>query len=241
MHKTGKLEVGTIDGRKQVKSLKKTITYLLFVIIGIILGAATSIAVYYFSGDQVFQEILGITGYRNDELMADGNASNAELTEYAYQILGYIQNRDYVSLSEAVHPEFGVVFSPYATINLSSNKYFTAAQVAGFGEDKNIYVWGKYDGSGDPIELTPTDYFNRFVFDKDYTGASEIGIDSVVQTGNALENIKEMFPDIRFVDFHISGVDDKLDGLDWSSLRLGFEEYNGVLKLTVILHSEWTI
>lgn len=220
--------------------MKKLITYLLLLFIGVLLGTALSIGVYYFSGDQIFQDVLGIKISDNEPMAAGDHATSAELTEYAYQIMEYIRDQDFESLSEAVHPEFGVVFSPYATINLSSNKYFTASQIAGFANDENTYVWGKYDGKGDPIELTPAEYFEEFVFDIDYTQASEIGIDYIIQTGNSLENIKDVFPDIRFVEFHYPGTEANA-GLDWSSLRLGFEEYNGVLKLTVILHSEWTI
>jgi hypothetical protein len=221
--------------------LKKLITYLLLLFMGIILGTAASIAVYYFTGDQVFKDVLGIKSFGNEAMADDSEITNAELTAYAYQVMGYIRDQDFKSLSEAVNPEFGVVFSPYATINLSSNKVFMPSQIAGFGNDENVYVWGKYDGKGDPIELTPAEYFKAFVYDKDYMEASEIGVDYIVQTGNALENIKEAFPDVRFVDFYFPGTDTNAQGLDWSSLRLGFEEYNGALKLTVILHSEWTI
>jgi hypothetical protein len=63
----------------------------------------------------------------------------------------------------------------------------------------------------------------------------------IVMSGNSLENIKEVFPNARFVDFHIPGTDQESGGLDWSSIRLGFEHDEGELKLTVILHSEWTI
>ncbi|NLA87952.1 MAG: hypothetical protein GX847_11880 [Clostridiales bacterium] len=66
-------------------------------------------------------------------------------------------------------------------------------------------------------------------------------MDKVIRSGNSLENIKEVFPNVRFVDFHLAGTDQESGGLDWSSLRLGFEEFKGELRLTVILHSEWTV
>lgn len=110
-----------------------------------------------------------------------------------------------------------------------------------FASDKNRYMWGKYDGSGNPIELTPYEYFKAFVYDKDYLSASEIGVNTVVKSGNSLENIQEIFPDARFIDFYSPGADPGAGGLDWSSLRLVFEEYHGKLMLTVILHSECTV
>jgi hypothetical protein len=219
--------------------MKKVFTYMLFVILGIAVGLGISVTVYYVTGHTLFANLLGTRAKHETPSLSVG-ANNAELTGYAYEILGYIKEGDYDALSQVVHPEYGVIFSPYATINLVSNKRFTASQVKGFPEDKNQYVWGIYDGIGDPINLTPSEYFKEFVFDKDYTLAPELGIDLVVMTGNSLENIKVELPDARFVDFHIPG-DKENGGLDWSSLRLGFEEYEGELKLTVILHSEWTI
>ena len=220
--------------------MRKFITYMLLVFIGIAVGLAASLAAYYVTGNTLYDSILG-TRTKPATVCIDSGVANAELTEYAYEILGYIKADDYGALSQAIHPEYGVVFSPYATITLTSNKRFTAMQVGGFSEDENQYVWGKYDGKGDPIELTPSEYFKTFVFDKDYTLASVIGVDTIVKSGNSLENIQEVFPNARFIDFHIPGTDPDSGGLDWSSLRFGFEEYMGELKLTVILHSEWTI
>jgi hypothetical protein len=121
-----------------------------------------------------------------------------------------------------------------------TNKCFTAAQVENFPQDGNKYVWGLFDGSGEPIEMTPVEYFARFVMDKDFTQAEQLGIDKIIRSGNALENIDEVFPNARYVDFHFEGSPENT-GLDWGSLRLGFEDYKGELRLTIILHSEWTI
>jgi hypothetical protein len=236
MHETGSVLIRLKAG----ELLKKFFIYMLLTVAGIAVGLSAALAAYYFSGGNIFENILG-SRTKNVTASISTDATNAELTEYAFKILGYIKTGDYNALSQVVHPEYGVVFSPYATINLASNKCFTAAQVSGFSKDKNQYVWGKYDGKGDPIELTPAEYFKKFVFDKDYTQASEIGLNTIVKSGNSLENIKEVFPDARFVDFYIPGTDQDSGGLDWSSVRLCFEEYKGQLKLTVILHSEWTV
>lgn len=206
---------------------------------GIAIGLALALAVFYFTGDKLFEQLTG-TDSEAATLSVVTEASGEELTAYAFQIAGYIRDGDYKKLADAVHPEYGVVFSPYATISLTSNKCFTAGQVQAFPEDSTKYVWGKYDGKGDPIELTASDYFKTFVFDKDYTAASVIGVDTIIKSGNSLENIKDIFPKVRFVDLYMPG-DADLEELDWSILRLGFEDYQGQLKLTLILHSQWTI
>ena len=227
-----------------MKCLKRITLHVLPVIIAIIIWAALSHVLSVTTGRGTIEHIFG-TKYNNTEQLPpiDAAASPAELTQRAFGILVDMKERDYSALSRTVHPEYGVVFSPYATITLSASnasKCFTAAQVAAFGSDNASYVWGAYDGSGEPIQMTPDEYFARFVFDKDFTAAQEIGIDYIIKSGNALENIKDTFPDIRFVDFHIPG-DETSGDTGWSSLRLGFEEYDGELMLTVILHSEWTV
>ena len=218
-------------------SLRKFLKNVLLLVIGIVVGLMACLTTYYVSGGIIFEKTVGS---RSMPASARAEATNAELSAYAYKILAYIKAGDYETLSQVVHPEFGVVFSPYATISLSSNKCFTPSQVATFANNKNQYVWGKYDGSGNPIEMTPPDYFKKFVFDRDYTVSPQTGVDAIVRSGNSLENIREVFPNVRFVDFHFPGTE-KYSGIDWSSLRLGFEKYNGELKLTAVVHSIWTV
>ena len=58
-------------------------------------------------------------------------------------------------------------------------------------------------------------------------------------TGNALENVSEAFPAAQFVDLHFPGADN--DGLDWSTLRLVFEDCYGKYMLSAVIHCQWTI
>ncbi len=213
---------------------------MLLVIVGVAVGLTAALGVYYAKGEAPFVKIVGDRNPAETPMLG-ASATSEELTAYAFKVLEYIKNNDFRSLAAVVHPEYGVLFSPYATIAPSVNQNFTVSRVEGLAEDTNTYVWGKYDGNDNPIELTPSDYFKTFVFDEDYTQADKIGVDAIIQSGNALENITEVFPSTRFVDFHVAGTDADAEGLDWSSLRLGFEEYDGQLMLTVILHSEWTV
>jgi hypothetical protein len=176
-----------------------------------------------------------------DQPKAAADMNNAELTSLAYTVVGYIKDGNYRALSRIAHPEFGVVFSPNATVALATNKCFQADQIAAFGSDNTIYVWGIQDGTGEPIEMTVVDYLAEYVLAKDYFNASIIGINQIVKSGNALENIKEVFPEVKFVDFHIPGDEkDSAEDIGWTSLRLGFEEYDNKLWLTLILASKWT-
>jgi len=70
-------------------------------------------------------------------------------------------------LAQMVHPEKGVLFSPYSHIELEKHKVFTKDQLKNLMESEEVYIWGEYDGSGDPIKLTFAQYFDKFVYDHD--------------------------------------------------------------------------
>ena len=205
------------------------------ILAGLIAGVLISSALYRATGFSLF-------GKARDVSLPYDKINNAALTALAFDILDDIKSGDYRALSRAVHPVYGVVFSPCSTITLSTNKCFSAEQIAAFGADSNVYIWGVYSVGGEPIEMTPAEYFAKFVFDRDYTNASVVGINHIVRSGNALENITDEFPGVLFVDFHFPCSDkNAADDPNWSSLRLGFEEHDGDLMLTVILHSDWTV
>lgn len=68
-----------------------------------------------------------------------------------------------------------------------------------------------------------------------------IGINNIIGKGNTTNNISEAYPQGQFVEFHFTGFNPEYAGIDWSSLRLVFEELDGTLYLVGIIHSQWTI
>ena len=203
--------------------------------IGVIVGVVISSVLYAKTGFSLF-------GAAPNQHAPAAETSNAELTSLAYTVIRYINESDYPALSHVAHPEFGVVFSPHATVSLTTNKCFQAGQIAAFASDTKVYVWGVHESTGEPIEMNPESYFAEYISNRDYMSASIVGVNRIVKSGNALENIKSLFPDVQFIDFHIPGSDkDAAEDFEWSSLRLGFEEYEGRLWLTVILSSKWTV
>lgn len=152
-----------------------------------------------------------------------------------------IQRRDWATLSAYVHPERGVTFTPYSTVDLESDLTFTAAQIKGLAQDQTVYTWGFEDGRGDPIQMTIQDYIARYVYDSNYTQAPEIGVDRIMTGGNALENLSEAYPGCRFVDFSFPSADPVNDGLDWTSLKLVFQADGEHWYLVGIVHGEWMV
>jgi hypothetical protein len=167
-------------------------------------------------------------------------ASSAELVENAFAVVTCLKQEDFAALASWVHPEKGILFVPYSTVLPERNLHFTAAEVRRFSSDKNVYIWGVTDGEGAPIQSTPVDFFRQFLNNRDYAGASVIGVNTLVKTGNATENVAEAFPEARFVELNIPMLDPAQEGLDWSSLKIVFENLHGESKVVAIIHSQWT-
>lgn len=167
--------------------------------------------------------------------------SNFPLLGSACAVNRCLQQQNWAALSAYVHPEQGVTFTPYSTVEPESNLTFSADQIKNLSQDQTVYTWGFEDGRGDPIQMTILQYYERYVYDKDYTQAPEIGVDRIITGGNALENLAEAYPGCRFVDFCFPSADPINDGLDWSSLKLVFQPGEEHWYLVGIVHGEWTI
>ncbi|SFF28132.1 hypothetical protein SAMN05216378_5755 [Paenibacillus catalpae] len=165
-------------------------------------------------------------------------AATAE--ETAKAIIASMQQQDIEKLSTYIHPEKGLLFSPYAHIDKDTALTFHAGELPAL-EDPKIYEWGSYDGSGEPISLTFGDYYKKFVYDQNFAEAEEVGHNKVLGQGNSLVNLREMYPGSTYFDYHFSGFDPELSGMDWESLILVLEQHNGAWYLCAIVHSQWTI
>ncbi|MDR1156994.1 MAG: hypothetical protein LBK75_01605 [Oscillospiraceae bacterium] len=174
------------------------------------------------------------------EKPADVSTSSAALVENAFTVVNCLKQEDFAKLADWVHPEKGILFVPYSTVLPERNLLFTAAEVRRFASDKNVYIWGVTDGEGAPIQSTPVDFFRRYLNNRDYTQASVVGVNTLIKTGNATENVAEAFPEARFVELNISMLDPAQEGLDWSSLKIVFENVRGAYKVVAIIHSQWT-
>ena len=152
-----------------------------------------------------------------------------------------LQQQDWGALAAYVHPDRGVTFTPYSSVDPNSDLNFAADQIRNLAQDQNVYIWGFEDGRGEPIQMTFPQYFERYVYDRDYIQAPELGVDRIMTGGNALENLTEVYDGCRFVDFSFPTSDPVNDGLDWSSLKLVFQPEGGRWYLVGIVHGEWTI
>lgn len=157
------------------------------------------------------------------------------------EVVALLKDKDMVNLSGYVHPNKGLRFSPYFYTDIQNDQTFTVLEVGTLDQNTDTFVWGHYDGSGEPIHLTFNDYYSEFIYDEDFINPQLIGNNIALGSGNTLDNVAEAYPNGQFTEFHFQAIDPQYAGIDWRSLRLVFEQDNGLWYLVGIIHGQWTI
>jgi len=165
-----------------------------------------------------------------------------DLVTAAREAVNALREKDMERLAALVHPSKGVRFSPYGYVlaEPDGDLVFTADQVRGLLQDQTVYTWGMYDGSGAPIDLTFAEYYEKFIYDHDFANVDQMAVNTIIGRGNTMINLDEAYPNGRFVEYHYPGTKEN-DHIDWASLRLVFEEVDGLWYLVGIVHDQWTI
>ncbi|NLY11219.1 MAG: hypothetical protein GX020_06005 [Firmicutes bacterium] len=159
----------------------------------------------------------------------------------ANEVLLALHAKNTEAIAKLVHPVKGVRFTPYTFVSLERDVVFSAEKMKTFFDDKEIYHWGYYDGTGNEIRLTPSEYYHRFVYSADFTKADQVGYNEVLSRGNILENQFEVYHKPIIVEYYFQGFNPDYGGLDWCSLRLVFEKFLGKWYLVGLIHNQWTI
>ncbi len=212
--------------------MKKQLMNLVCLLLGVLLGVGGCLLVLALSDGAARRsspEPVSVTG---------ADPGREDLAKLAISVADCLAAGDYEALAACVHPGYGLVLSPYSTINLGANQCFTPQRVAVTAKDRTVYVWGVKYGTDEPIQLTAKQFFEEYVYDRDYARAPVMGFNTVLRSGNALENVTAIFPDGQFVDLCFPAASAEAD--DWRILRMVFEEYEGELKLSALIHSEYT-
>ena len=157
------------------------------------------------------------------------------------KILNFIRSKDFTALGQYVHSRKGLRFSPYQFVNVEDDRVIQVADLVQLSADRNVHRWGVYDGSGADMNLTFNEYYQRFIYDVDFSKAPTVSFDKVVSFGNTMNGIKLEYPESRFVEYYFPGLEAQSEGMDWRSLSLVFEQSSGQWYLVGIVHGEWTI
>ncbi len=163
-----------------------------------------------------------------------------ELIQLGQTVLSAIKSYRYDQLRDIIHPDLCLRFSPYSYLN-SSNLTFCGSEIDHAAVSEDLLIWGSYDGTGNPINLSFGEYHEDFVYDQDYFHCLIVGYNAEVSSGNSLNNIQEIYPGGMMIEYYFPGFDPQYGGLDWRSIRLVFVQHGMDWYLTAIIHGEWTI
>lgn len=222
---------------------------IIIIFMAVLLAAGSSGCIYVKINDQEKEIKEDEKKPENNEVKYELNEEGIIKTEYAKEIIeetaaeliNAISDKDFEKVSEYVHPEKGVRFTPYTNVSVDNDVVLSQEEVKNFFNDKTTYIWGHYDGRGDDISLTPGEYYDEFIYSEDFKNAEAIGYNEVLSSGNMVENQFEVYQNAIIVEYYFPGFNPDFGGADWKSLRLVFEEYEGTWRLTGIIHNQWTI
>ncbi|WP_419487063.1 hypothetical protein [Chryseobacterium bernardetii] len=155
------------------------------------------------------------------------------------EVLQALKTKDYKTFATFIHPEKGITFSMYAFVDPKTDKHFSKEDFEKYQPTKTLFTWGAQDGSGDPYKATINDYLGKWVFSGDFT-ASQYSHGKFIGGGNSLNNLEKIYPNKDFTENYIKGTE-KSSEMDWKTLRLVFEEFQGKYYLIAVVNDQWTI
>jgi len=161
-----------------------------------------------------------------------------QIRQQGQEILVLLKAKDFTTLAKYIHPQQGVRFSPYAAVDVRTDRRYTQTPLAGAWNDRKVHRWGSYDGSGDPITLSFRKYYDQFIFNRDFTKAPDVSFNKLIETGNTISNLDDVYANFVFLEYHFPRDDDQNN---WASLRLVFKPYGKGWRLVGIVNDGWTI
>ncbi len=178
---------------------------------------------------------------KNDSITINQPVENKDqsLKQVNDEVLQALKNKDYKNFASFIHPQKGIRFSMYAFVDVKGDKHFSKADFEKYQPTKMIFTWGSQDGSGDLYKTTINDYLGKWVFSKDFT-TGQYALNKFIGGGNSLNNLKEAYPQADFTENYMKGTE-KYGEMDWKTIRLVFEQFQGKYYLIAVVNDQWTI
>jgi hypothetical protein len=164
------------------------------------------------------------------------------LEEVSLSVIKSLANLAFDDLTAFESDKKDIIFSPYLTFNREEAACLSISSLLESYEKNATLYWGLQDGTGDPLNMTVTDYFKRYVNRGDYlSNETEMFVNEIKVMGNSINSIPVVFPDAEFVSFYLPPNEGDAAEISWKTLVLVFERIDNVLKLKAVVNHEWTI
>ena len=182
----------------------------------------------------------GQTGWVNGAYLAVQEGTlPADFRAAGLNALVALRDRDMETFAQFVHPEKGVRFVPFTYVE-EENPAFAPNIVDNLFEDDNVYFWGVSAGSGEAINGTFAEFYETYLFDVDFLFADRVGYDTNLVIGNSIDNSRDFYDGASIIEYHFDGFNPEFTGMDFRTLRLVLEDYNGTPLVVAVVHNAWT-
>lgn len=135
----------------------------------------------------------------------------------------------------------GIRFSPYNYVDVDKHIVLKKDDlIQAFNSEINYVRWWE-DGTWDPIIMTFKNYLKRYIYDLDFETLWERNYDQILQRGNTINNIDDIYSGASTVEFFIPGLNPEYWWMDRKSLTLILIQEDNERKIKWITHGERTI
>lgn len=184
------------------------------------------------------EQVVSEEGNNEDEDVQEEEELEMTAIEFAKYVAQNLNKKAFENWNDYTAEK--VYFSPYSYVDTTKIVSLTKSEFNKFFESEEKINWGYFDGTGEEIKLSIQEYFDRFVTDFDLTAENnQLLKDTIPSRGNALNNVKKVFPNATVVEIHKPASEESM-GMDWRSLMLVIEKVEGTWKLKALVHNEWT-
>lgn len=127
-----------------------------------------------------------------------------------------------------------------ANMELVKEGYIKVSGGCLYHSEAEIRFMPKSGGNGEPIRLTPDQFFKKYLSGGDHRKASPwVGYNKGFEANDAdIDQIVKMHPGAVVVDYHYPALDPTTNA--WEDLILILERYEGDWFLIAVIHNEWT-
>ncbi len=166
--------------------------------------------------------------------------AEAIIRKRADETIEVLKNKDFYHLSRLVHPDKGLRLSQYSFL-WKNGVVLRRREITKLSSNQKRFLNVLLGESGNSEDLTFNEFYNRYIFDHDYSKAPEVNFNRTISRGSEGNNLFSFFPESIIAEYHFPGIDPKREGMDWKSLYLVFEKaVDSNWYLVCIAHAEKT-
>lgn len=153
------------------------------------------------------------------------------------EILSSLKRNDYKKFAAFIHPLKGIRFSVYGYLN-TDDKHFNFEDFQKYYPTNVKFTWGYEDGSGEIIVMSIKNFLDKWVFKRNFSESKcTFGY---FEKEDTLHGFSTVYGELPFTENYIASSN-QFEYPDWNSLKLVFEEYNGMYYLVGVINDEWRI